>query len=70
VPVLRAMDESETTRRGSIALIWTAYAFDAFVGLDRSVDIRAASTFKAIGTQTRFTDRNPPRKLRRISSSI
>jgi len=70
VSVLRAMDESETTRRGSIALIWTAYAFDAFVGLDRSVDIRAASTFKAIGTQTRFTDRNPPRKLRRISSSI
>lgn len=66
--ILQAMDESETTRRGSIALIWSAYAFDAFVRLDRGVDVRVASTSKAIGTQTRFTNRNPPRKLRRISS--
>lgn len=66
--ILRAMDESETTRRGSIALIWSAYAFDAFVRLDRGLDVRVASTFRAIGTQTRFTNRNPPRKLRRISS--
>jgi hypothetical protein len=66
--ILRAMDESETTRRGSIALIWSAYAFDAFVRLDRGVDVRVTSTFKAIGTQTRLTSRNPPRKLRRISS--
>ena len=66
--ILRAMDESETTRRGSIALIWSAYAFDAFVRLDRGLDVRGASTFKAIGTQTRFNNRNPPRKLRRISS--